>query len=90
MNNELIEILDKNVLMEFEFEEQDYVVLIDEDEYDKEEQDAYRVYFAKKDYLEDGTAIVRNIEDNEQYERVLKEYEKLIQIMMEDEENGII
>lgn len=73
-DNNLIEINDDNVLMEFNIDDQTYVVL-GEDNDDIEE---INVYFAKKNYVDDGISIVRNIESDEEYALVIKKYEEIM------------
>ena len=79
MNNDLIEINEENIQMNFYIDDQEYVVLTEKPEIN--EGDA--LYFAKKEYLDSQSIILRNIENNEEYNRVLSKYEELIN-MMED------
>ena len=79
--NNLIEINENNIVMEFRIEDQNYVVLCDNEESAEEDL----IYFAKIEYVSDGNYIIRDIESDEEYDQVVKKYEQII-IEMEDDE----
>lgn len=72
-NNGIIEIPEDNIYMEFSIDNQDYVVFT-EDDRDTEEMS---VMFAKCDVI-DGKRILRNIENNEEYEMAVNEFNRRI------------
>ena len=75
MNEELIQIPEENILMEFYIEDQEYVVFTE-----TPEEEEYLIYFAKRDYLEEHY-ILRNIESDDEYNMVLAKYEELLALM---------
>jgi len=77
--NELIVIPEENILMSFYIDNQEYVVLA---ETLTEEEN--HIYFAKREYLNDGNYVLRNIEYDEEYNSVLAKYESLIALMEGD------
>lgn len=79
MNKELIEINEENIQMNFYIDDQEYVVLTEKPEINEGDS----LYFAKKEYLDSQNIIIRNIESDEEYNRVVSKYEELIS-MMED------
>ena len=81
MNNELINIPDENIVMEFQINGQNYVVLSNYEELQEDDV----VFFAKKDFIENGDCIIRDIESDEEYNEVIKVYEKIINGFEEDE-----
>lgn len=83
MFDEIIEIPDENVFMEFELDGNKIVVFSDKDELDEGDV----VFFSKENEIE-GERVIRNIEDREEYERVVAEYERLLSLIEEDEEDG--
>ena len=78
-NEELVIIPDENILMSFYIDNQEYVVLAKT--LTDEEND---IYFAKREHLNDGNYILRNIEYDEEYNSVLAKYESLIALMEGD------
>ena len=70
MTEKLINIPKQNIQLEFKLEDQSYVLLSEFPELD----DDVNMYFAKLDILEDGTRFIRNIESDEEYEKVLNVY----------------
>ena len=82
MENELITIPEENICLRFSLGDQVYVVI--SNSVDVEEND--EIYFAKENLI-DGIKIIRNIESDEEYNKVLVEYEKIINDFGEDEEN---
>ena len=72
MENQLLEIPEKNIFLEFVLDGQLYAVLSKEEELDEGSE----IYFAKVEYL-DEIKIIRNIENDNEYEKVLREYERL-------------
>lgn len=84
MDNQLIEIRDEDILMQFRMDEQEYVVLCDTEEADEGDT----IYFAKIDKIENNF-VIRNIEDEDEYNRVISCYEEIIEGMGDiDEQNN--
>lgn len=77
MNNDLIEINEENIQMNFYIDDQEYVVLTEKPEINEGDS----LYFAKKEYLDNQNIIIRNIESDEEYNRVLSKYEELLSMM---------
>ena len=82
MENNLIQFEDENVLMRFLMGKQEYVVLCENENV----QEGDDIYFAKLDITDDGIPIVRNIEDDKEYDEVIKYYEKILNEVGEDDE----
>ncbi len=81
MDNELLVIPEENILLGFELDNQDYVVISEiEEAFEGDE-----VYLAKRNIVE-GKSIIRNIEDDEEYARVLAKYQELINELEGDED----
>lgn len=74
MIDKIISVPKQNIHFQFKLEEQSYVLLSDVPELDED----VNVYFAKLDILEDGTRFIRNIESDDEYEKVLKFYNEFI------------
>ena len=72
MENKLLEIPEKNIFLEFELDGSLYAVISKEEELDEGSE----IYFAKVEYL-DEIKIIRNIENDYEYEKVIGEYERL-------------
>ena len=83
MENDIIVIPEENIYLEFYFEDQMYAVISKTSELTEDSE----VYFAKEDIV-DGMKLMRNIESEEEYDKVLKEYERILNDYMEDEEYG--
>lgn len=83
MENELIEISKENIYLEFNFKDQAYVVISKSQDL----QEGDEISIAKMDLL-DGERIIRNIESDEEYEEVEKEFERILDEYMEDDEDG--
>ncbi len=83
MFDEIVEIPEENIFMEFELDGKKIVVFSNSEELDE----GAEVFFAKENEM-DGERIIRNIEDREEYERVVAEYERLLSLIEEDEEDG--
>lgn len=80
MNNEndIINIPSDNIYMEFNINDQNYVVLTE----DFSEMEEFNIMFAKSDLM-DGHRVLRNIEDVKEYEMVVEEFNKRL-ILMDD------
>lgn len=83
MENNLIEIPEENIYLEFNFKNQAYVVISNSQDL----QEGDEISIAKLDFL-DGERIIRNIESDEEYQEVEKEYERVLEKYMEDDEDG--
>ena len=82
MENSIIEISDENIFLEFNYKDQMYVVISNSTNLDEDDE----VCIAKIDFI-DEQRIIRNIESDEEYEEVEKEYERILGEYLEDEEN---
>ena len=86
-DNALITIPEDNIYMEFEIGEQSYIAFSEQSS-DEEELD---MMFAKVDMI-DGMKIIRNIEDDAEYERVVKEFNDRLELFSglgEKEDYGV-
>ena len=83
MENILIDIPEENIYLEFNFKNQAYVVISNSQDL----QEGDEISIAKLDFL-DGERIIRNIESDEEYQEVEKEYERVLEKYMEDDEDG--
>ena len=81
MDDQIITFSENNIYLEFTFDGKNYAV-ISKSEYLTEEDD---IYIVKIDYL-DNQKIARNIDSNDEYERVFAEFEKILE--SEDLEEG--
>ena len=81
MEDKLISIPAENIQMEFEVEGQSYVVFTNSDA----PNEGDLLYFAKKEILEDGTIFIRDIQSDEEYAQVEKEFNKILDLMEDDE-----
>jgi hypothetical protein len=77
---QLFEIPEENILMDFVFEDEPYYVLGDFP------NDVDMTYFAKGDVDEEGNIMLKGIDDDK-YEKVVNYYEKIISEMEDSEEN---
>lgn len=82
MENELVEISEENIYLEFNFKDQVYVVISKSQDL----QEGDEICIAKMDLL-DGERIIRNIESDEEYEEVEREFERILDEEMGDEED---
>lgn len=82
MDNDIITIPEENIYLEFCLNNQMYAVISKTTELSEESE----VYFAKEDY-DENIKIMRNIEDEDEYNKVLKEYERIINEYMEEDED---
>lgn len=73
--NSIIEIPDENIYMEFKLNGQDYMAFSDDN--DSEEMN---MMFAKVDYLDDSK-ILRNIEDKNELQDVINEFNRRLVFM---------
>lgn len=78
----LIEIPEKNIIMRFAIDEKEYVVFYESEDL----QEGEPIYFAKIDRLETGIDILRNIEDDEEYNLVVKRYDEIIDEIGDEDE----
>lgn len=84
MKDSLIQFEDGNILMRFLIGEQEYAVLCENENV----QEGDDIYFAKLDITDNGITILRNIEDDKEYDTVIKYYEKILnEVGDNDEEN---
>lgn len=84
MEDSLIQFEEENILMRFLMDEQEYVVLCE----NENAQEGDEIYFAKLDSTDDGMHILRNIEEDEEYDKVLKYYENIINEVGDDDEEN--
>lgn len=82
MNNNLIEFSEENIFLEFELEDQRYVVISQSPDLVEGDE----IYLAKIDIV-DNERIIRSIESDEEYQEVEKEYERIVEEYLEDDEN---
>lgn len=85
MDNLIVNLEEKHIKHRFIYNDQVYLLICLQD--DPTEKDEF--YFAKESYLEDGTIIVRNIEEDEEYSAVKREFQKRM-IDVGDDEDGIL
>ncbi len=86
MEDSLIQFEDENILMRFLMGDQEYAVLCE----NENAQEGDDIYFAKIDITDDGIPIARNIEDDKEYDAVIKYYEKILnEVGDDDEENDL-
>lgn len=81
MEDQLITFTDDNIYLEFNFEGNDYAVISES----KDLKDDDDVYIVKVDYL-DNEMIARNIESDEEYQKVKNEFERILDEYSMDEE----
>ncbi len=84
MGDSLIQFEDGNILMRFLMGEQEYAVLCE----NENAQEGDDIYFAKLNITDDGIPIVRNIEDDKEYDSVIKYYEKILNEVGDDDEEN--
>ena len=80
-DNNLIFISEENILLDFKIDEQEYIVY----SHSNEVFEGDNIYFAKCNNIE-GERIIRDIESDEEYQKVVAEYEKLISLFDVEEE----
>lgn len=83
MFDEIIEIPEENIFMDFELDGQKFIVFSNSSELEEDDE----IFFAKENTV-DGIRIIRNIEDNEEYEKAVAEYERRLDLFGDDEEDG--
>ena len=83
MFDEVIEIPEENIFMDFELDGQKFIVFSNSPELNEGDD----VFFAKQDIV-DGVRLIRNIEDDEEFAKVEAEYERRLEILGEDEEDA--
>lgn len=74
-DNEIISIPERNVMMEFEINKQKYIAFTEEPE-----REELEIMFAKSDTVS-GVNILRNIEDYEEYQIVIEQFNKRISLL---------
>jgi len=79
-DNEIIQIPQDKIYMEFDINNQSYIAFTE----DSEEVEEMEMLFAKVDLLE-GNRILRNIETEEEYTAVINEFNKRLQIVSGEE-----
>jgi len=79
-DNEIIQIPQDKIYMEFDINNQSYIAFTE----DSEEVEEMEMLFAKVDLLE-GNRILRNIETEEEYTAVINEFNKRQQIVSGEE-----
>lgn len=84
MENGLVLIPEKNIFLEFALNKQKYIVFSKT----LELQEGDKIYFAKVDYL-DGQKIARSIESDKEYIEVEKEYERILNEYLENDDDKI-
>ena len=78
MDNSIVEIRPENILFRFHLGDQEYAIL--GEDIDKVDDDDIVTYFAKINII-DGEQIIRNIESDEEYNRVVSFFdEKMSQL----------
>ena len=75
-DNTLIEISEENIYMEFTVNNKNYIAFT-EDSKDTEEMN---MMFAKVDFIDDNK-ILRNIETAEEYESIIKEFNRRLELI---------
>ena len=81
MEDSLVQFEEENILMRFLMGEQEYVVLCESED----AQEGDHIYLAKLNVTDDGMHILRNIEDDEEYDKVLKYYENILNEVGDDD-----
>lgn len=81
MEEKLIQIPNENIIICFYIEQQEYIVFADNPEIVEGDQ----IYFAKREYINDETSIIRNIENEDTYNTVTTKYQSILQNMEEKE-----
>lgn len=75
-DNAILEILDQNIYMEFIINNQNYIAFTE----DSNETEEMEMMFAKVDFI-DGNKILRNIETAEEYEIVINEFNRRLELI---------
>ena len=81
MENNIIEFSEENILLEFCLNNQIYAVITNHNNLPEESN----IYIAKENII-DGEKILRNIEDDIEFEKAKKEFERITNEYLEDEE----
>ena len=81
MENQLITIPTENIICEFELEDNHYCAFSETEELIEGEN----MYFAKMDELDDEFVILRNIESDEEYARVLQKYNEITNLIGDED-----
>ena len=76
IDNAVLEIPEQNIYMEFNINNHNYIAFT-EDSKDTEEME---MMFAKVDFI-DGNKILRNIETKEEYETVINEFNRRLELI---------
>lgn len=82
MDNNLIIVNDENIIMQFRIDDGDQEYIVYSDTPGPSDDDT--VYFAKINMTEEGYNVMRNIENDEEYRKVLEQYNKIIEAMGDD------
>ena len=78
---EIINIDKERIISNFTLDEQNYCVLSNNNE-DTEDS---TIYFAKIDYLDDNSMILRNIELDDEYEMVSRYFDGMLSLIGDEE-----
>ena len=81
-NNNILTIPDDNIYMEFDIDNKNYIAF-SENSNDVEE---IEMIFAKVEYV-DGEKILRNIETDEEYQKVINEFDRRLEFITIEEDN---
>lgn len=82
-DNALIDIPEDKIYMELVIDNQNYIAFTENSDNDEE----IEIMFAKVDFI-NGNEIVRSINNADEYENVIKEFNKRLEIMLELEGNN--
>ena len=75
-DNTLLEIPEENIYMEFNINNYNYIAFTE----DSKETDEMEMMFAKIDFI-DGNKILRNIDTTEEYETVINEFKRRLELI---------
>jgi len=76
IDNAVLEIPEQNIYMEFNINNHNYIAFTE----DPEEIEEMEIMFAKVDFI-DGNKILRNIETAEEYESVINEFNRRLELV---------
>lgn len=86
MENQLVTISEENVQCRFQLENNSYVLICFNENPTEEDE----MYFAVEEKLDDGMVIVRNIDSDEEYQRVVEKFESLMSEIGDEDKDEIL
>lgn len=81
VDNKMLEIPEQKIYMDFSINNCNYIAFTE----DSEDVEEMEMMFAKVDFI-DGNKILRNIETADEYETVINEFNRRIELISEEEE----